>query len=569
MVELSKLLLLPELAPRHGSGHAVRLMRYYHQYFPHAYFIVNNEQEKRVLLRIAGKDNAPQIMYRDECVHADNLLIIDKPVVTKKMHTLYRKYASIIIGLDSRGSGAHYLDYIIDMLPRVSGMNGNRMEPAFLPIMTTPHVAHDVHRTRCLIYFNGIKRAQFINKAYQFAIDNLDFSPENIFVVKIAEDENINVDAHGLYIPYKLPEFFPQCKAIITTFGLSALEARHQGVNVYLMNISRYHARIAHKASFIPCIEKIGTRMVTIYKDADVCVSTQKQVYMPSIKSAITHVAQSHPLRCPNCRYVYFKARYRSTYRTLVYCLRCGLSYYKLHCSQPVDYTGDYFSKLYAQHYGKKYLDDYDAIFQMSMRRAHILCRLIKCSMPVTLLDVGCAYGPFMDAARKKNIQVYGIDLDDNAVQYVNNKLCLPSVNADILNFDAFASFKKSRFNIITMWYVIEHFYVLHAVLKKINTLLPTGGIFALSTPNPRSIIDHCYKAYSISSSPPEHYTLLQKKILKKILLYWGFKTVSLINHGHHCEYYPKIAPPIARICSNIFGLGTTYSLYARKFTDV
>ena len=97
---------------------------------------------------------------------------------------------------------------------------------------------------------------------------------------------------------------------------------------------------------------------------------------------------------------------------------------------------------------------------------------------------------------------------------------------------------KNESFNAITMWYVIEHFQDLDAVLQKVASLLVPGGIFAFSTPNlsgitgKQSIYDFAYK------SPIDHYSIWDSNEVVKVLEKYNFKVCKIVSVGHHPERF-------------------------------
>lgn len=96
------------------------------------------------------------------------------------------------------------------------------------------------------------------------------------------------------------------------------------------------------------------------------------------------------------------------------------------------------------------------------------------------LLDIGCSFGFFLDAARKRGWAVEGIDMSAYAVEYAGSRLNLPVKNGCITEAD----FAKQSFDVITMWDVIEHLANPKETLKGVSECLKGDGMLVVSTPD-------------------------------------------------------------------------------------
>ena len=328
---MHNLLLLPEYRLKHGYGHIIRLLRYKQAHFPNAKFLIETDAQAN-RLRQASRDITPEnYCFVDDVSGKNNILLIDKPVITAKDYRRYCRFANITVGLDSRGRGAGYIDYIIDMLPRIKGQVGNITDPNLLPLIRG---AQNQQKQRgCLIYFSGNRRKELMSRAYQFARRELCAAHDDITGVLASEDEKLPHDMHGIYAPAALAQHLPQYKTIITAFGITALEGLRDNVSVYLLNPTRYHVRVARKAGFrfmhaprFTGILSIRTKIMTHPK----IQVPKKTTGNTNIKDIIRKISDSHPLSCPACSHAPAAAQSRSGYRTLVRCDNCKLLYFKI-----------------------------------------------------------------------------------------------------------------------------------------------------------------------------------------------------------------------------------------------
>ena len=133
---------------------------------------------------------------------------------------------------------------------------------------------------------------------------------------------------------------------------------------------------------------------------------------------------------------------------------------------------------------------------------------------------------------------------------------------------DAATLFGRSRFDVITMWYVIEHFDSLLPVLQKCVALLPIGGLFALSTPNSAALPFRVDRTAALHSSPIDHYTLWRARRAPAQLARFGLRVVRIVTHGVHSRQYPNMPAAVSRLLCTRFRQGTTFSIYARKIRE-
>ncbi len=98
---------------------------------------------------------------------------------------------------------------------------------------------------------------------------------------------------------------------------------------------------------------------------------------------------------------------------------------------------------------------------------------------PGRLLDIGCGYGFFIDAMHKSGWQVEGIELSKPAAEIARSKKCGTIHSRAVEEMGDMAAF-----DVITMFYVIEHVADPIAILQAIRKLLKPNGMLVLRYPN-------------------------------------------------------------------------------------
>lgn len=233
------------------------------------------------------------------------------------------------------------------------------------------------------------------------------------------------------------------------------------------------------------------------------------------------------------------------------------------------EYGSAYFEQEYRNQYGRSYLEDFQAIRTMAKPRLEHISR--RAGKDTSLLDIGCAFGPFLDAAREAGFRPYGTDVSEEACAHVREVLSIPAAGGRFPADNPAAVFDVPGFNVISLWYVIEHFAELKVVLEALNQLLFVGGVLALSTPNSSGISGRRSMKKFLENSPKDHYTVWNPRTARKLLKRFGFKVYKFRVTGHHPERFAfsrrrgGLLYIAAGIMSRLFGLGDTFEIYAVK----
>ena len=193
-------------------------------------------------------------------------------------------------------------------------------------------------------------------------------------------------------------------------------------------------------------------------------------------------------------------------------------------CEEEKKYVKSYFFDEYQKQYGKTYTEDFASIKKQCFKRLDVLKKLESSLNNKTSLDIGCAYGPFLSAASDYKMKAYGTDISDDAVAYVNNELKLKACVSSFPDFDSQKEFNIEKFDIVSMWYVIEHFKNLDAVLQKVSSLVKNKGFFAFSTPSAQGVSAKSNRENFFLQSPSDHYSVWEYSKADKILRKYGFR---------------------------------------------
>lgn len=103
---------------------------------------------------------------------------------------------------------------------------------------------------------------------------------------------------------------------------------------------------------------------------------------------------------------------------------------------------------------------------------------------PGRLLDVGCGYGFFLAEMQRRGWEVEGLELSKGAAELARRRTGAPvrSLSVEAAEFPA-------AFDVVTLFYVIEHLPDPISVLRKIRGVLRPGGVLLLRYPNTAPLI--------------------------------------------------------------------------------
>jgi len=554
------------------------------------------EIEKSIVSDLSGKYDAAVFDMRK----TDALLI-------KKVE----KIADILVSVDEGGIERNNFDYLIDTLPNTVSKSAppNIFSTDLLGYQDrckaiSENPAKLKKYNNILISFGGEDSKGIIKKLLDKAHKKNLFKNKNVKVVigPFFKDKEYIKNNFGFFdiveSPSSLEKLIEESNIVFTSFGLTAYEALYAGKDLVLVNPSKYHRKLSRIAGFYeagiidPDIKKIEK----IISNPSYCWNKNQALYSSisnnhqlttqmqgregktlKINELFLKITETEKMllknECPVCKGK-GKIYKRYIYKNYLKCKTCGIVYLQNIGKNEKKYDKSYFFEEYKKQYGKTYVEDFHNIATVSQKRADIIKNFVKKGKA---LDIGCAYGPFLHVM-KDQYDCYGIDISEDAVEYVNKNLGIKAITGDFSLPNFIPVFPKGssqdekqesiKFDVITMWYVIEHFKNAGEVIGKIGKLINESGIFAFSTPNLSGISSIYNKNKFLESSPPDHYTLWNILSAKHILLQLGFKVVKVRCTGHHPERFPLILQKILgfkilSLISRFFRLGDTFEIYA------
>jgi cyclopropane fatty-acyl-phospholipid synthase-like methyltransferase len=219
-------------------------------------------------------------------------------------------------------------------------------------------------------------------------------------------------------------------------------------------------------------------------------------------------------------------------YPGIVRCTDCGYVYANL------DLTQAQFEALYSDGYfaGEEY-SDYAADKAVHQRnfisRLDTLARFVDPMSHRRLLEVGCAYGFFLELASQRFDESVGIDVTAAGVGHARDTLGLNAVRRDLLDWD----FGNAPVDVVCMWDTIEHLQAPDRYLERIASNMTTGGLLALTTGDIDSKVARWRGEKWRLIHPPTHAHYFSQSSLTRLLDRYGFDVV----HAEHCGFYRSV----------------------------
>lgn len=144
------------------------------------------------------------------------------------------------------------------------------------------------------------------------------------------------------------------------------------------------------------------------------------------------------------------------------------------------------------------------------------------------LLDVGCATGLFMLRAEDAGFDVYGVDVSDYAVGIAQKRFGKRVVKSSIEE----SRFSEGKFDVVTMFDVIEHLKDPRKVLKQVRTFMKDDGMLVINTGDADSLIAKIMGKHWHYFIPPQHFFYFSEKTLTRLLTESGFIVKKVERKG-------------------------------------
>lgn len=280
---------------------------------------------------------------------------------------------------------------------------------------------------------------------------------------------------------------------------------------------------------------------------------------------------------CPICSHPGFVLE-RDGNTSYKRCLHCGIlwSPERLEGSQSLlDYDKDYFGEKYRAQYGLSYEEDEPHIRRLAQARLERLGGLapeLRLKKDKSLCDVGCALGFFLAEAQDFGFEsVCGLEISSYAVSYVRRHYSFATYDSDFL---AWQPPPGRQFDVLSFFYVLEHFARPKEAWAKIVSLVKPGGWLLLSLPSTFGPLFLWQRPKWLADHPEDHFVDYDPLSIRLVLKHYGFAVKGLYATPVKRERLPIKGQRLLasrvffagfqRLSGN-FGFGDTMEIYAQR----
>lgn len=126
-----------------------------------------------------------------------------------------------------------------------------------------------------------------------------------------------------------------------------------------------------------------------------------------------------------------------------------------------------------------------------------------------TLLDIGAGTGDFLNEASRRGWEVTGIEISPDARDLAKEK--------GLALYNSMLTLEGKKFDVVTLWHVLEHLHDLPASIHRISNFLKPGGMLVVAVPNYNSFDANYYGPYWAAYDVPRHLWHFSQNAMKKL----------------------------------------------------
>jgi len=135
------------------------------------------------------------------------------------------------------------------------------------------------------------------------------------------------------------------------------------------------------------------------------------------------------------------------------------------------------------------------------------------------LLDIGCGTGEFLNTCKQSGWNVTGVEPSDVARKHAKDNFGIEPLSPEKL-----FEINEKKFNVITMWHVLEHVHQLDKTIEQIKKVLLDEGVLIIAVPNCNSFDAEKYGDKWAAWDLPRHIYHFIKKDIEKLFSRFEFK---------------------------------------------
>jgi len=198
----------------------------------------------------------------------------------------------------------------------------------------------------------------------------------------------------------------------------------------------------------------------------------------------------------------------------VVRCASCGLAYVN---PRPTEHE---MRRYYPSDYGP-----HDATPPSLTERVYYrLFRKVPAPPGSTLLDVGCGGGKYLSFLRERGYRISGIEVNAELAEHLRSEFGLQVYEEPITR----APIPEASFDVVTLWWVLEHTHDPLSTLRAAHRALRPGGTIVVSLQNFASIGRLLFGTTWHHLDVPSHLYHFEPRTLRDILRRANFEVLRV-----------------------------------------
>lgn len=175
------------------------------------------------------------------------------------------------------------------------------------------------------------------------------------------------------------------------------------------------------------------------------------------------------------------------------------------------------------------------------------------------MLDIGCGVGDFLHTAESHGWECIGVEPSEEAKNIARQR-----TKANIIESEEIEKLPDQKFDIITMWHVLEHVDNLRWQVEQLQRLIKPKGRIVIALPNYKSYDGQYYKEKWAAYDVPRHLNHFNRTTIVKIFntkglklistdkLKWDAYYISYMSEQYKLHQFPLFRGALRGLLSNI-----------------
>jgi len=163
------------------------------------------------------------------------------------------------------------------------------------------------------------------------------------------------------------------------------------------------------------------------------------------------------------------------------------------------------------------------------------------------ILDIGCGTGEFLNACREVGWNITGVEPSEIA-----RKNAVQKHNITPLSQEKLFEINENKFDVITLWHVLEHVYLLDRTIQQISKILSDNGTLIIAVPNCNSFDANKYGAFWAAWDLPRHIFHFTKTDIEALFKKHNFRLTEVIPMRFDSYYVSLLSEKYKNGSSNL-----------------